>query len=68
MIEIMSCVVKLLSWAVLAARSRWGFALAVVGELATAYVMVLVGLYWLAAYCIIAAVIQAYGLCHWKKG
>jgi hypothetical protein len=66
MAEIFASLVKLLSWAVLAARSRWGFGLAVVGELVTGYVMVRVGLLWLAGYCFIAAAIQAFGFYNWR--
>jgi hypothetical protein len=67
MVEIVSCIVKLVSWAVLAARSRWGFLLAAVGEIAAALVLVQVGLYWLAGYSLAAAVIQTVGYFNWKQ-
>jgi hypothetical protein len=65
--EILACIVKLVSWAVLAVRLRCGFVLAAVGEIASAAVLFGCGLHWLAGYSLAAAVIQIFGYWNWNR-
>lgn len=67
MIEIAVCIVKLVSWGVLAAKSRYGFLLAALGQIATAALLASVELYWLATYCLLASLIQMTGYHNWRQ-
>lgn len=59
-------ILKLVAWQGLAKQQRWGFLLAVTGNLMIGIPAAKAGLYGIAFYCCFVTWIQIKGWFHWK--